>query len=37
MQFGLECAMSNPFARRQRFVEDGDGAIDIAGTGLGFG
>ena len=30
MQFRLECAMADAIARRQRFVEDGDGAVRIA-------
>jgi hypothetical protein len=37
MQFGVECALAYPFRRRQRFVEDGEGAGDIACTGFGFG
>ncbi len=37
MQLRFERAMSDPLARRQRFVEDGEGAVDIAGTGFGFG
>ena len=35
MQFGIEGAMANPFGRRQRFVEDSEGAIDVAGAGFG--
>ena len=37
MQFGFERAMAGPLGRRQRFVEDRDGAIDVAGAGFGFG
>ena len=37
MQFGVECAMASPFGCRQRFVEDRDGAVDVACTGFGFG
>ena len=36
MQLRFERAMSDPLARQQRFVEDGDGAFDIAGKGFGF-
>jgi hypothetical protein len=37
MQFGFERAMADPFARRQRFVETRDGALEIACAGFGFG
>ena len=37
MQLRFERAMSYPFARRQRFVDDGEGAFDIARKGFGFG
>ena len=37
MQLGVEFAISGPLARRKRFVEDGEGAIDVAGPGLGLG
>ena len=29
--------MANPFGCRQRLVEDGEGAVGIAGAGFGFG
>jgi hypothetical protein len=37
MQLCVECAMANAFGRHQRFVEDGEGAVDVAGLGFGFG
>ena len=37
MQLCFERAISEAIARRQRFVEDGDGAVEIAGLGLGLG
>jgi len=37
MQFGVECAMANPVGCRQSFVEDREGAGDIACAGLRFG
>ena len=32
VQFRFECTMANPFARRQRFVEDRKGAVDTTGA-----
>ena len=37
MQFRFERAIARAFYRRQRFIEDGDGAAWIAGPGLGLG
>jgi hypothetical protein len=37
MQLGVELAISDVLARRKRFVEDGEGAINVAGPGLGLG
>ena len=37
MQFRFEGTMTEPLARRQGFVEDRKGAVDIAGAGFGFG
>ena len=37
MQFRFERAVARAFYRRQRFIEDGDGAAWIAGPGLGLG
>ena len=37
MQFRVERAMANPFGGRQRFVEDRERAVDIAGARFGFG
>ena len=37
MQVGVECAMANPVGCRQSFVEDREGAGDIACAGLRFG
>ena len=37
MQFRFECAMAQAVAGRQRFVEDGDGAVGIARPGFGLG
>ena len=37
MQFGFEGTMTGPVARRQRFVEDSNCAVDVAGTGFGLG
>ena len=37
MQFRFERAMAGPLGRRQRFVEDGEGAVDVACAGFGFG
>ena len=37
MQFRFERAVAGAVARRQRFVEDRDGAVGIAGPGLGLG
>ena len=37
MQFRFERAIAGAVARRQRFVEDGDGAVGIARPGLGLG
>ena len=37
MQFRFECAIAQAVAPRQRFVEDGDGAIGIARPGFGLG
>jgi hypothetical protein len=37
MQFRFEGAMTGPFARRQRLVEDREGAVDVANVGFGFG
>jgi hypothetical protein len=37
MQLGVELAIPGPLARRKRFVEDGEGAIDVAGPGLSLG
>jgi hypothetical protein len=37
MQLGVELAISGVLAPRKRFVEDGAGAIDVAGPGLGLG
>ena len=37
MQLGVERAMADPFARRQRFVEDGERAVDVARAGFGLG
>ena len=36
MQFRFERAMAGPLTRRQRFIEDGDGAVSIARPRLGF-
>jgi hypothetical protein len=35
MQFRFECAKAQAIGSRQRFVEDGDGAVRIAGPGPG--
>jgi hypothetical protein len=35
MKFRFERAMTDPLARRQRFVEDGDCAFHIARAGFG--
>ena len=37
MQFGVECAMANPFRSRQRFVDNRDCPFDIPGAGFGLG
>ena len=37
MQFRFEGAMTRLLARRQRLIEDGEGAVDLAGAGFGFG
>ena len=37
MQFRFECAKAQAVARRQRFVEDRDGAVGIARPRLGLG
>jgi hypothetical protein len=34
MQFGFKCAVAGAVGRRQRFVEDGDGAARIARPGF---
>jgi hypothetical protein len=35
MQLRFERAMTGPLGRRQRFVEDRDGAVDTAGAHFG--
>ena len=37
VQLGFEGAMTSPFGRRQRVVEDGDSAVDIVGASFRFG
>jgi hypothetical protein len=37
MHFRFECTMSGPIARHERFVEQGDGAVDIARAGFRVG
>ena len=37
MQLCFECAIARAVGRRQRFVEDGDGAAGVARAGLGLG
>jgi hypothetical protein len=37
MQFRFKCAMAHEVARRERFVEDGDGAVGIARPGFSLG
>jgi hypothetical protein len=37
VQFRFERAMAGPFGRRQRFVEDREGAVDISCTVFGLG
>ena len=37
MQFRFERAIAQAVRRRQRFVEDGDGAVGIARPGFGLG
>jgi hypothetical protein len=36
MQFRVERATTNPFGRRKRFVEDGEGTVGIDCAGFGF-
>lgn len=37
MKFRFEGAMTSPFARRQRLIEDRDRTVDVACVGFGFG
>jgi hypothetical protein len=37
VKLGFEGAMTSPFGRRQRVVEDGDSAVDIVGASFRFG
>jgi hypothetical protein len=37
MEFRFERAMSGPLTSCQRFVEDGDCTVDVAGSGFGLG
>ena len=37
VQLRFERTMSGPLAGGQRFIEDGDGTVDVAGTGFGLG
>ena len=36
VQFGVERAMTDPFGRRERFVENCEGAVEVACMGFGF-